>query len=321
MPVAWRPARFLCGSFSKPPPVRHRSSAPALAGAYAAHCARLVVAERRRDRDDPRILRRAHRQASKRTPEPWTTEPTSRTASPPPTGSGDHGGSLGGREGQDYKHGTKTWSRTSPRHSGSREAAIRDRHPLRRRGSSRPIFDTSPEVCAANGWSGRSRGSKRRWTVSCAPKRGSEPARLATIYIDLARRRRRRHACWVHSRRRAPEPAARGRKETVMSQREEVIEREAARSAGTGDMKLEVVVIPVSDVERAKRFYGSLGWRVDADFVTGDAFRVVQFTPPGSPCSITSARASRRPCRARRRASISSCRTSRQRAPSSSAAV
>src|SRR5215207_8480184 len=247
------------------------------------------------------------------------------TASPPPTGSGDHGGSLGGREGQDYKHGTKTWSRTffkiSPRHSGSREAAIRDRHPLRRRGSSRPIFDTSPEVCAANGWSGRSRGSKRRWTVSCAPRRGSEPAPLATIYIDLARRRRRRHACWVHSRRRAPEPAARGRKETVMSQREAVIEREAARSAGTGDMKLEVVVIPVSDVERAKRFYGSLGWRVDADFVTGDAFRVVQFTPPGSPCSITSARASRRPCRARRRASISSCRTSRQRAPSSSPAV
>src|SRR5215217_5792061 len=59
-----------------------------------------------------------------------------------------------------------------------------------------------------------------------------------------------------------------------------------ASSAGTGDMKLEVVVIQVSDVERAKRFYGGLGWRVDADFVMGDAFRVVQFTPPGSPCSI-----------------------------------
>ncbi|MFL5120991.1 MAG: VOC family protein [Microvirga sp.] len=71
-----------------------------------------------------------------------------------------------------------------------------------------------------------------------------------------------------------------------MSQRDAVIEREAARSAGTGDMKLEVVVVPVSDVDRAKRFYGSLGWRVDADFVIGDAFRVVQFTPPGSPCSI-----------------------------------
>ena len=52
------------------------------------------------------------------------------------------------------------------------------------------------------------------------------------------------------------------------------------------DLKLEVVVIPVSDVERAKRFYGDLGWRLDADFAVGDAFRVVQFTPPGSPASI-----------------------------------
>ena len=52
------------------------------------------------------------------------------------------------------------------------------------------------------------------------------------------------------------------------------------------DMKLEVVVIPVSDVERAKRFYGGLGWRLDADIVSGEEFRVVQFTPPGSPCSI-----------------------------------
>jgi catechol 2,3-dioxygenase-like lactoylglutathione lyase family enzyme len=52
------------------------------------------------------------------------------------------------------------------------------------------------------------------------------------------------------------------------------------------DMKLEVVVIPVSDVDRAKSFYGKLGWRLDADFVVGDAFRGVQFTPPGSPCSI-----------------------------------
>ena len=51
-------------------------------------------------------------------------------------------------------------------------------------------------------------------------------------------------------------------------------------------MKLEVVVIPVSDVDRAKRFYGGLGWRLDADFVVGDEFRGIQFTPPGSPCSI-----------------------------------
>jgi catechol 2,3-dioxygenase-like lactoylglutathione lyase family enzyme len=57
-------------------------------------------------------------------------------------------------------------------------------------------------------------------------------------------------------------------------------------SAATVDLKLEVVVIPVSDVDRAKRFYGSLGWRLDADFVAGDSWRVVQFTPPGSPCSI-----------------------------------
>ncbi|WP_245446324.1 VOC family protein [Mesorhizobium kowhaii] len=52
------------------------------------------------------------------------------------------------------------------------------------------------------------------------------------------------------------------------------------------DLKLEAVVIPVSDVDRAKRFYGGLGWRLDADFPVGDTFRVVQFTPPGSPSSI-----------------------------------
>jgi catechol 2,3-dioxygenase-like lactoylglutathione lyase family enzyme len=51
-------------------------------------------------------------------------------------------------------------------------------------------------------------------------------------------------------------------------------------------MKLEVVVIPVSDVVRAKRFCSDLGWRLDADFVVGDSFRGVQFTPPGSSCSI-----------------------------------
>ena len=52
------------------------------------------------------------------------------------------------------------------------------------------------------------------------------------------------------------------------------------------DLKLEVVVLPVADVERAKRFYGGLGWRLDADISRGNDFRVVQFTPPGSPCSI-----------------------------------
>jgi len=52
------------------------------------------------------------------------------------------------------------------------------------------------------------------------------------------------------------------------------------------DEKLEVVVIPVSDVDRAKEFYGSLGWRLDADRAAGDSFRIVQLTPPGSDCSI-----------------------------------
>jgi catechol 2,3-dioxygenase-like lactoylglutathione lyase family enzyme len=56
--------------------------------------------------------------------------------------------------------------------------------------------------------------------------------------------------------------------------------------AGTIDMKLEVVTVPVSDVDRAKRFYQSLGWRLDADIVRGDAFRVVQLTPTHSGCSV-----------------------------------
>jgi len=57
-------------------------------------------------------------------------------------------------------------------------------------------------------------------------------------------------------------------------------------SAERIDLKLEAVVIPVSDVDRSKRFYGSLGWRLDADFAFDNGFRVVQFTPPGSGCSI-----------------------------------
>jgi catechol 2,3-dioxygenase-like lactoylglutathione lyase family enzyme len=52
------------------------------------------------------------------------------------------------------------------------------------------------------------------------------------------------------------------------------------------DMKLEVVILPVSDADRAKQFYGSLGWREDADFVFSEDFRVLQFTPPGSQASI-----------------------------------
>ena len=56
--------------------------------------------------------------------------------------------------------------------------------------------------------------------------------------------------------------------------------------ARTVDVRLEVVVIPVADVDRAKSFYGGLGWRLDADFPFDNGFRVVQFTPPGSGCSI-----------------------------------
>ena len=52
------------------------------------------------------------------------------------------------------------------------------------------------------------------------------------------------------------------------------------------DLKLEIVVIPVSDVDRAKEFYAQLGWRLDADFDSGNDWRVIQFTPPGSGCSI-----------------------------------
>jgi catechol 2,3-dioxygenase-like lactoylglutathione lyase family enzyme len=52
------------------------------------------------------------------------------------------------------------------------------------------------------------------------------------------------------------------------------------------DMKLEIVVIPVSDVDRAKEFYARLRWRLDADFASGDGWRVIQFTPPGSGCSL-----------------------------------
>jgi len=57
-------------------------------------------------------------------------------------------------------------------------------------------------------------------------------------------------------------------------------------TAATVDLKLEVVVLPVSDVDRSKRFYENLGWRMDGDFTNGDAFHAVQMTPPGSPCSI-----------------------------------
>jgi len=73
--------------------------------------------------------------------------------------------------------------------------------------------------------------------------------------------------------------------------------RESSKTVRTNDatssasvaavaMKFEIVVIPVSDVDRAKEFYGRLGWRLDADYASGEDFRVIQFTPPGSGCSV-----------------------------------
>jgi len=68
----------------------------------------------------------------------------------------------------------------------------------------------------------------------------------------------------------------------------EVRSNDAASSAGVAriDMKLEVVILPVSDVDRAKEFYERIGWRLNADRSTGENFRVVQLTPPGSGCSV-----------------------------------
>ena len=66
----------------------------------------------------------------------------------------------------------------------------------------------------------------------------------------------------------------------------EVGREDASPNGRKFDAKLEIVVIPVSDVDRAKRFYGDLGWRLDADFDNGAEHRVIQFTPPGSGCSV-----------------------------------
>jgi catechol 2,3-dioxygenase-like lactoylglutathione lyase family enzyme len=70
---------------------------------------------------------------------------------------------------------------------------------------------------------------------------------------------------------------------TIISERSEAA---AQKAQADMDMKLEVVVIPVSDVDRSKRFYIGLGWRLDADVSGKDGFRVIQVTPPGSPCSV-----------------------------------
>jgi catechol 2,3-dioxygenase-like lactoylglutathione lyase family enzyme len=82
-------------------------------------------------------------------------------------------------------------------------------------------------------------------------------------------------------------------------------------------MKLEVVVLPVSDVDRAKGFYQSLGWRLDADLATGSDFRVVQLTPPGSACSIIFGTGVTAAAPGSVKACSSSCSTSTLRATSS----
>ena len=64
------------------------------------------------------------------------------------------------------------------------------------------------------------------------------------------------------------------------------VNRSAAQAREGVDMKFEVAVIPVADVDRSKEFYTRLGWRLDADFPFDNGFRVVQFTPPGSGCSV-----------------------------------
>ena len=71
--------------------------------------------------------------------------------------------------------------------------------------------------------------------------------------------------------------------QTVSSSRQQKYDTDAVRV----DMKFEVALVPVSDVDRAKGFYTGLGWRLDDDIVVGDDFRVVQLTPPGSGCSIS----------------------------------
>jgi catechol 2,3-dioxygenase-like lactoylglutathione lyase family enzyme len=83
------------------------------------------------------------------------------------------------------------------------------------------------------------------------------------------------------------------------------------------DMKLEVVVLPVADVDRAKAFYQALGWREDADVTTGQDFRVVQMTPPGSTCSVIFGTGLTGAVPGQRRDCSSSSITSTRRGPSS----
>ena len=107
-----------------------------------------------------------------------------------------------------------------------------------------------------------------------------------------------------------------------MSSTQTINERSTqAVDAGTVGLKLEVVIIPVADVDRAKRFYEGLGWRLDADFAAGELASRAADTSRLTVLRPSSVRESRRPCRARFREHSSSSRTSRPHAPSSSHAA
>jgi catechol 2,3-dioxygenase-like lactoylglutathione lyase family enzyme len=109
----------------------------------------------------------------------------------------------------------------------------------------------------------------------------------------IAARRRAQYDWLVAPRPRASFEVVGGNK-IVVAEEIDMRSAEIGRKSGTDckrngsiDMALEVAVIPVSDVERAKRFYGGLGWRLDLDFDSGTGYRVIQFTPSGSGCSVT----------------------------------
>ena len=109
--------------------------------------------------------------------------------------------------------------------------------------------------------------------------------------------------------------------EITMSGKQTSNEHAPVPSAAQASSKLEVVVLPVSDVERAKRFYLGLGWRLDHDFSAGEDWRVVQLTPPGSPCSINGAPTSHSPHSVIQTATAGCSRRSRRGCPDEDSAT
>src|SRR5215472_16492398 len=89
----------------------------------------------------------------------------------------------------------------------------------------------------------------------------------------------------IYGQRAAQPPTSHLQRRVAMSTRPVPAPESEAKVAPIA-MKFEIVVIPVSDVDRAKEFYAKLGWRLDADFAHESDFRVIQFTPPGSGCSV-----------------------------------